>query len=114
MAGKSHTGFVVDNILLSVGRAILRKQVNESRNISDDEAYGLALAAQGRYGFVPEQQKESFATEIVRSFRYVEQRELQSVSKLAYASFQKDQYLGNSIFDEQLAKDLHDLGFVTN
>ena len=112
MTGKSHTGFVVDNILLSVGRAILRKQVRESRNISDDEAYGLALAAQGRYGFVSNQEKENFATEIVSSFRYVEQRELQTVNKLAYASFQKDQYLGNSIFDEELAKDMCDLGFA--
>lgn len=114
MTRKSHTGFVVDNILLSVGRAILRKQANENRNISDDEAYGLALAAQGRYEFVPDQEKESFATEIVRSFRYVEQRELQTISKLAYVSFKKDQYLGDSIFDEHLLKDLHDLGIVTN
>lgn len=112
MTGTSHTGFVVDNILLSVGRAILRKQAKEDRKISDDEAYGLALAAQGRYGFVPEQDKEKFAIEIVRSFRYVEQRELQSVSKLAYASFQKDQYLGNSIFDDTLTNELRNLGFA--
>ncbi|NKC14699.1 MAG: hypothetical protein GKR94_21690 [Gammaproteobacteria bacterium] len=107
---KFSSGFVTDNIFLSIGRAILRKQMRDERNISDSEALGHAMAIQGRYDFVDQNEAQLFCQEVVRAFRYVEQRELKSVSKLAYASFQKDQLSGNSILDDELIDDLEAAG----
>lgn len=107
---ENHSGFVSDAILLSIGRAILRKQQRENRNINDAEAQGHALVLQGRYGFVEDGDQDLFCQEVVRSFRYVEQRELQSVSKVAYAKFRLDELTGNSVLDDQLVGDLAKLG----
>ena len=107
----THTGFVSDTVLLSIGRAILRKAQRESREINDSEAQGHALVLQGRYGFVPQAEQELFCQEVVRAFRYVEQRQLNSVSKLAYAKFRVDELMGNSVLDNQLVKDLGSLGY---
>lgn len=106
-----HTGFVSDAILLSIGRAILRKQHRDNRNINDAEAFGHALVLQGRYGFVPNHEQNLFCQEVVRAFRYVEQRELLSVSKLAYARFRVDELAGNSVLDAELAQDLDSMGY---
>ncbi|EPO6695919.1 hypothetical protein [Pseudomonas aeruginosa] len=108
---ENHSGFVSDAILLSIGRAILRKQEREDRNINDAEAQGHALVLQGRYGFVENANQELFCREVVRSFRYVEQRELQAVSKVAYAKFRLDELTGNSVLDDQLVGDLASLGY---
>jgi len=108
---ENHSGFVSDAILLSIGRAILRKQEREDRDINDAEAKGHALVLQGRYGFVQSAEQELFCQEVVRSFRYVEQRKLQSVSKLAYANFRVDELTGNSVLDDQLVGDLATLGY---
>jgi hypothetical protein len=110
---ENHSGFVSDAILLSIGRAILRKQEREDRNINDAEAHGHALVLQGRYGFVENENQEQFCREVVRAFRYVEQRELQSVSKVAYAKFRLDELTGNSVLDDQLVGDLASLGYST-
>lgn len=107
----NHSGFISDTILLSIGRAILRKQQREGRNINDSEAYGHALVLQGRYGFVGNHNQDLFCQEVVRAFRYVEQRELQAVSKVAYAKFRLDELTGNSVLDDQLVVDLASLGF---
>ncbi|MEZ8709044.1 hypothetical protein AB6H46_22310 [Vibrio alginolyticus] len=107
---KQSTGFVTDSILLSIGRAILRKQVRENRSISDTEASGHAMVLQGRYGFVSQNEANLFCNEVVRSFRYVEQRELKSVSRIAFASFQIDELSGNSILDDELIRDLQAAG----
>jgi hypothetical protein len=107
----THTGFVSDSILLSIGRAILRKAQREKRDINDAEAFGHALVLQGRYAFVQQNEQELFCQEVVRAFRYVEQRELTSVSKLAYAKFRVDELMGNSVLDDQLADDLRSLGY---
>lgn len=109
---KSSTGFVTDSILLSIGRAILRKQVRENRSISDAEIYGHAMVLQGRYNFVHQSSADSFCNEVVRSFRYVEQRELKSVSRIAFASFQIDELGGNSILDAELIQDLQNAGIA--
>lgn len=100
------SGFVTDSILLAIGRAILRKQLRDNRIISDTEAMGHAMVIQGRYNFVKQEQINIFCNEVVRSFRYVEQRELQSLSRIAFALFQIDELAGNSILDEQLIADL--------
>jgi len=107
----NHSGFVSDAILLSIGRAILRKQQREDRDINDAEAYGHGLVLQGRYGFVENEHQNLFCQEVVRAFRYVEQRELQSVSKVAYAAFRLDELTGNSVLDDQLMGDLASLGY---
>lgn len=107
---ESSTGFVTDSILLSIGRAILRKQLRENRSISDAEVYGHAMVLQGRYNFVHQSSADSFCNEVARSFRYVEQRELKSVSRMAYARFQIDEMSGNSILDAELIRDLQDAG----
>lgn len=107
----THTGFVSDTILLSIGRALLRKGQREDREINDAEAHGHALVLQGRYGFVPQHEQELFCQEVVRAFRYVEQRELNSVSKLAYAKFRVDELMGNSVLDDQLVSELQSLGY---
>lgn len=107
----NHSGFISDTILLSIGRAILRKQQREDRNINDAEAHGHALVLQGRYGFVPVEHQNLFCQEVVRSFRYVEQRELHAVSKVAYAKFRLDELTGNSVLDDQLLVDLASLGY---
>ena len=103
---KPTSGFVTDSILLSIGRAILRKQLRDERDISDSEAIGHAMVIQGRYSFVDQCDTQLFCQEVLKAFRYVEQRELKQVSKLAYASFQKDQLSGNSILDDELVNDL--------
>lgn len=108
---ENHTGFVSDAILLSIGRAILRKQQRDNRNINDAEASGHALVLQGRYGFVPDHEQNLFCQEVVRAFRYVEQRELQSVSKLAYAKFRVDELTGNSVLDAELTQELQTMGY---
>lgn len=68
---KYYTDFVSDTILLSIGRAILRKEKREGRDISDDE--------------------------VVRAFNYVKQRQLESVSKkisyLGHQSLTKNLFL---------------------
>jgi hypothetical protein len=107
---KSYTGFANDNVLLSIGRAILRKQQRENRDISDYEARGHAMVIQGRYNFVKTNEQELFCNEVVQAFQYVKQRKLQSVSKLAYLDFQKDELLGNSILDDELINDLNQSG----
>ena len=107
----AHTGFISDTILLSIGRAILRKGQRENRTINDAEAYGHALVLQGRYEFVSPENQNLFCQEIVRAFRYVEQRELNSVSKLAYAKFRVDELMGNSVLDDQLASELQSMGY---
>jgi hypothetical protein len=107
---KSYTGFANDAVLLSIGRAILRKQQRDEREICDFEAKGHAMVIQGRYKFVLEHEQDLFCDEVLRAFRYVEQRQLSSVSKTAYLSFQKDELLGNSILDGELDQDLRTLG----
>ncbi|MFW3895954.1 hypothetical protein [Pseudomonas bharatica] len=107
----NYTGFTSDAILLSIGRAILRKQTRDKRTISDFEAMGHAMVIQGRYGFVPNDLQQQFCNDVVRAFRFVEQREVSSISKVAYLSFQKDELLGNSVLDSQLATDLQNLGY---
>ncbi|PSV36102.1 hypothetical protein C9J44_10760 [Photobacterium sp. GB-27] len=109
---KSSSGFVTDSILLSIGRAILRKQLRENRRISDVEVHGHAMVLQGRYNFVHKRDENLFGDEVVRSFRYVEQRGLKSVDRLAFFSFQKDELSGNSILDTELINDLQDSGFT--
>lgn len=103
---KNYTGFANDAVLLSIGRAILRKEARDDREISDYEARGHAMVIQGRYGFVQPDEQDLFCDEVVRAFNYVKQRQLQSVSKTAYLSFQKDEILGNSILDDELMRDL--------
>lgn len=101
----NHSGFISDTVFLSIGRAILRKQQREDRNINDAEAHGHALVMQGRYSFVGSDDQNLFCQEVVRAFRYVEQRELQAVSKVAYAKYRLDELTGNSVLDDQLAID---------
>ena len=103
---KSYTGFANDAVLLSIGRAILRKETRDGRQINDYEARGHAMVIQGRYRFVNQDEQELFCDEVVRAFNYVKQRQLSSVSKTAYLSFQKDELLGNSILDAELIRDL--------
>lgn len=102
---KSYTGFANDNVLLSVGRALLKKESRDGRDISDCEARGHAMVIQGRYGFVEPNDQEMFCDEVVRAFHYVKARQLQSVDKIAYLSFQKDELLNNSILDDGLDLD---------
>jgi len=83
---KSYTGFVSDSIMLSIGRAILRKQKRDKQSISYYEARGHAMVLQARYKFVDADKQELFCDEVVRAFNYVKQRQLQSVSKKAYIS----------------------------
>lgn len=103
---KSYTGFANDAVLLSIGRAILRKEIRDGRQISDYEAKGHAMVIQGRYEFVKPSEQELFCDEVIRAFNYVKQRQLQSVSKTAYLSFQKDELLNNSILDDELIRDI--------
>ncbi|NUF50332.1 hypothetical protein [Gilliamella sp. ESL0250] len=103
---KQASGFFADSILLAIGRAVLRKQIRDNRSISDTEAMGHAMVIQGRYNFVPQDKINIFCNEVVRAFRYVEQRELQSVSRVAYTRFQLYELTGNSILDTQLIADL--------
>ena len=70
----SYTGFANDNVLLSIGRAILRKQQRDGRQITDYEARGHAMVIQGRYSFVGQQEAELFCDEVVRAFRYIKQQ----------------------------------------
>lgn len=103
---KVYTGFANDAVLLSIGRAILRKQARDEREISDYEARGHAMVIQGRYRFVQDHQQELFCDEVVRAFHYVKQRQLPAVRKTAYLSFQRDELLGNSILDDELVNDI--------
>ena len=103
---KNHTGFILDNIFLSIGRAILRKEIRENRDISITEVKGHALTIQGQYNFVPNNESEKFAEEIVRAFQYVKKREISSISSKAYILFKKDELFGNSILDEELVQEL--------
>jgi len=112
MANANHTGCFIDAILLSIGRAILRKQQREERSINNTEAYGYALALQGRFNFVRHEDNDIFCNEVVRSFRYVESRELSYISKKAYAFFRASEYMGSSILDESLQQDLTQLGYT--
>ncbi|SIT40086.1 conserved hypothetical protein [Paraburkholderia piptadeniae] len=108
---ENYTGFVSDAILLSIGRAILRKQQRDGRSIGDAEARGHAQVLQGRYGFVQEKETDTFCNEVLRAFRYLEQRELQAISKLAYANFRVDELIGNSVLDAELVQDLQSAGY---
>ncbi|RQV06290.1 hypothetical protein DF039_31950 [Burkholderia cenocepacia] len=107
----NHRGFVTEAILLSIGRAIVRKQQRDNHPISDYEAKGHAMVIQGRYRFVEEQHQELFCEEVVRAFRYVAQRQLASVNKAAYLRFQMDEVTGNSILDSELIEDLKGAGY---
>ena len=108
----THSGFVTETILLSIGRAILRKQEKEARIFNDIEVKGLALTIQGKYNFVPFDESDKFAENILSAFKYVQEIKVSSISKLAYASFQKDKFLGNSILDEELIQELSTHGYV--
>ena len=100
------------SILLSIGRAILRIQEKEKRTIDDTEVKGFAFMLQGRYKFVPSNESDKFANNILSAFKYVQEIKVSSISKLAYASFQKDEFLGNSILDEELIQELTAHGYA--
>ena len=103
---KQSSGIVTDNMLLTIGRTILRKQVRDNRIFSDTEIMGFAISLQNSYNFVKKKdQIDSFCNEVIRAFRYLEQRELKSISYVAYTHFRFDEWSGNSIFDELLIED---------
>jgi len=103
---KYYTIFITETILLSIGRAILRKQERDNQSISDYEARGHAMVLQARYKLVNLDEQDLFCDEVVRAFNYVKERRLEYISKKGYISFKAGQFFGTSVLDEELFSEL--------